>query len=385
MDQEIRQSDTGGFLRAAKNEGVLRFRASTDAIDRHQSIVIQKGIDFRNFSGAFLWGHDSFKGMFGGGPEIKNNLGKVIKKSITNFMRGNKPAVATDIDVRFSEVNPFAVMAEGMVREGILGNTSIAFIPDREKIRTEVIKKKEIRIFDKVELLEISLVPVPANPEAVALVRSMNQSLGEEILEVPQGTVQRRSDEDGDWFFVENSWQFRMPRKLMSLDELMNIGESVRGIVPANISTTKAAEDQRFPVVTISDFKTSLSTTWEGLTVKEKREIMGHFAWSPSGDTTTFRFSDMRFPHHDPGNGSVVLRGVHFAMDELLGAKGQAKIPGEDRRKVYNHLAAHIRSFDRVPPDFRSADDPPPKGADIGSVGQIVSQTVKTWAETQRS
>ena len=380
MDQDIRQSDTGGFLRAAKNEGVLRFRASTDAIDRHQSIVIQKGIDFKNFSGAFLWGHDSFKGMFGGGPEIKNNLGKVISKTRSNFMRGNKPAVATDIDVRFSEVNPFAVMAEGMVREGILGNTSIAFIPISH--RKEEIKGKEIRIFDKVELLEISLVPVPSNPEAVALVRSMSLSLGEELVEVPQGTVQRRSDEDGDWFFVEDSWQFRVPRKLMSLNELMNIGEDAKGIVPANISTSKAPETTRWSAPTLSDFT---DRSWTDLTDTQRRRIMNHFAWSPSGDTKTFGFSDMKLPHHAHGNGSIVLRGVNAAMGALLGARGGVKIPTEDRRKVYNHLAAHIRSFDRVPPDFRSVDDPPPDGADSGSLGQIVSQTVKNFVEKLRS
>ncbi len=383
MDQEIRQSDTGGFLRAAKNDGVLRFRASTDAIDRHQSIVIQKGIDFKNFSGAFLWGHDSFKGMFGGGPEIKNNLGKVIKKSVTRFMRGNKPAVATDIDVRFSEVNPFAVMAQGMVREGILGNTSIAFIPISH--RKEEIKGKEIRIFDKVELLEISLVPVPSNPEAVALVRSMSLSLGEELIEIPQGTVQRRSDEDGDWFFVEDSWQFRVPKKLMSLNGLMNIGESVRGIVPANISTSRAAEDQKWNgIPTLADFRTALSMTWMGLMSGERKEIMGHFAWTPSSNPLEFAFVEMLLPHHDPENGSIVLRGVNTAMDELLSAK-RVKIPTEDRRKVYNHLAAHIRSFDRVPPDFRSVDDPPPAGADSGSLGQIVSQTVKNFVEKLKS
>lgn len=377
MDQEIRQSDTGGFLRAARNEGVLRFRASTDAIDRHQSVVIQKGIDFKNFSGAFLWGHDSFKGMFGGGPEIKNNLGKVISKTRTNFMRGNKPAVATDIDVRFSKINPFAIMAEGMVREGILGNTSIAFIPISH--RKEEIKGKEIRIFDKVELLEISLVPVPSNPEAQALVRSMNQSLGEELLEIPQGTVQRRSDEEGDWFYVEDTWQFRVPRNLRSISDQLNIKDILRGIVPANVSTSKAPEDQRWSGPTLSDFT---DRSWTDLTSAQRRRIMGHFAWSPSGDTTTFGFSDMKLPHHSPSGGSIVLRGVNAAMGALLGARGGVKIPGEDRRKVYNHLAAHIRQFNRVPPPFRSVDDPPPDGADFGSLGKIVSQTVKAWSES---
>ena len=112
---------------------------------------------------------------------------------------------------------------------------------------------------------------------------------------------------------------------------------------------------------------------------------MGHFAWSPSSNPLEFAFNDMKLPHHAPGNGQIVLRGVNAAMGALLGARGGVKIPTEDRRKVYNHLAAHIRSFDRVPPDFRSVEDPPPAGADCGSLGQIVSQTVKTFVEQLRS
>lgn len=380
MDEEIRQSDTGGFLRAAKNDAVLRFRASTDMIDRHQSIVVQKGINFRNFGGAFLWGHDSFKGMFGGGPEIKNQLGKVVSRKRSTFMRGNKRAEATDVDVKFSTVNPFAVMAEGMVREGVLGTVSIAFIPDQDHIRTEVIKKKEIRIFDKVELLEISLVPVPSNPEAVALVRSMSQGLGEEILEIPEGTVQRRTDENGDWFWVENQWHHRIPKELRPMDDILGIKD--KGIVPANVSTTKAAESTKWSAPTLSDFT---SKSWTDLTSRERRRIMGHFAWSPSSDTEQFGFSDMKLPHHQASNAAIVLRGVNAAMGALLGARGGVNIPGADRRKVYSHLAAHIRSFNRVPPPFRSVGDPPPDGADIGPVGQIVSQTVSSWIENIRS
>ena len=380
MDEEIRQSDTGGFLRAAKNDSVLRFRASTDKIDRHKSIVVQKGISFKDFSGAFLWGHDSYKGMFGGGPEIKNNLGKVVSKKRTTFLRGRQRAEATDIDVKFSQVNPFAVMAEGMVREGVLGNVSIAFIPDMKHIRTEVVKKQEIRIFDKVELLEISLVPVPSNPEAQALVRSMSQELGDEILEIPELGVQRRSDESGDWFWVENEWHHRIPKELRPMDDLLGI--EGKGIVPANVSTAKAAESTSWSAPTLSDFT---NKAWTDLTSAERRRIMGHFAWSPSSNTTEFGFSDMKLPHHRSGGGAIVLRGVNAAMGALLGARGGVDIPGADRRKVYNHLAAHIRSFNRVPPPFRSADDPPPKGADIGSVKGIVSNTVKTWTESLRS
>lgn len=375
-EEQIVQSDTGGFLRAARNDDVLRFRASTDMIDRHRSIVKQGGIDTAHYSGTFLWGHDSFKGLFGGTPEIKNQLGKVLSKSITKFTRDGKDAEATDIDVRFSKVNPFAVMAQGMVREGILGNTSIAFIP--KKNHREDIDGEEIRIYDEVELLEISLVPVPSNPEAQALVRAMGAGLEEEAYS-DHALLNVREDETGTWFWDEQrQWSFRSP----ALESLENLLPEENGIVPGNVSMSKAAESREWKAPSLSNFT---AKTWQDLTSAERRRITGHYAWAPSSDSLSFTFSDLKLPHHLASTGAIVLRGVQAAMGALLGARGGVNIPGADRRKVYNHLASHLRQFDRVPPPFRSVDDPPPKGADSGSVAQIVGAAMRDWIEHQRS
>lgn len=209
-------SSTGGLIRAASNAPLLRFRASSDIIDRHRTIVNQRGIDFSQFGGAFIWSHDSFKGMLGGAPKIENQLGKVVGKEVTEIKRpagkGEKvdgeDGLATDIDVRFSKVNPFAVMAEGMVREGILGMTSIGFIPRKDHALT--IGEEVIKVFDEVELLEISLVPVPANPEAQALVRSMFGYLEKEAPD--DFNVQVRHSEKGSWAWQDDmGWVFRAP------------------------------------------------------------------------------------------------------------------------------------------------------------------------------
>lgn len=214
------QSDTGGFLRAASNDDVLRFRASTDMVDRHRSIVDQDGIDSKHYSGAFLWGHDSTGGMLGGAPKIENQLGKVVKMSRTRFRREDrKMGKATDVDVRFSKVNPFAVLAQGMVREGILGNVSISFIPKHAEKRE--IEGEEIRVYDKIELLEISLVPVPSNPEAQQLVRAMGLEL-DSIPDLADLGVQRRKTDTGNWFFSDNQgWRFRMPPSDQELDKIV--------------------------------------------------------------------------------------------------------------------------------------------------------------------
>lgn len=218
-------SSTGGLIRAAANAPILRFRASTDVIDRHRTIVNQRGIDFSNFGGAFIWSHDSFKGMFGGAPKIENQLGKVVGRDITEFERtipGDEKAtekgLATDVDVRFSKVNPFAVMAEGMVREGILGMTSIGFIPKADHALT--VGEEVIKVFDEIELLEISLVPVPANPEAQALVRSMFGYLEKEA--PPELGVQVRHNENGSWAWQDDmGWSFRAPIEERLIKDLL--------------------------------------------------------------------------------------------------------------------------------------------------------------------
>ena len=55
------------------------FRASTNDIDRHGTIVEPRGIDTENYSAnpVFMWGHDAY-GSGGGPPDLENVLGRVI-------------------------------------------------------------------------------------------------------------------------------------------------------------------------------------------------------------------------------------------------------------------------------------------------------------------
>lgn len=57
-----------------------------------------------------------------------------------------------------------------------------------------------------------------------------------------------------------------------------------------------------------------------------------------------------KLPHHKYINGRLTLvwGGVRAAMQRLK----SADIPENDRKKVYNHLAAHYRHFEKKPPEF---------------------------------
>lgn len=62
-----------------------------------------------------------------------------------------------------------------------------------------------------------------------------------------------------------------------------------------------------------------------------------------------------KLPHHELVDGrlQVVWRGVVAAMTVVNGARGGVDIPEPDRRKVYQHLAAHYRQFDEEPPELK--------------------------------
>jgi HK97 family phage prohead protease len=141
------------------------FRASTNDIDRHGTIVEPRGIDTANYSAnpVFMWGHDAY-GSGGGPPDLENVLGRVIDY--------RKDDSAFDIEVEWAE-HDRAVMARDLVRAGFLSAVSVGFIPDPDSMTTRSIEGSEVPVYNRTELVEVSLVPVPSNPNAIALARSI--------------------------------------------------------------------------------------------------------------------------------------------------------------------------------------------------------------------
>lgn len=80
--------------------------------------------------------------------------------------------------------------------------------------------------------------------------------------------------------------------------------------------------------------------------------------------------SSYKLPHHEAdAPHQVVWRGVAAAMGIVFGARGGVDVPDEDRQAIYDHLAAHYRQFDKVPPEFRSLTD-----SELASMGVYSSQ-----------
>lgn len=238
-------------------------------------------------------------------------------------------------------------------------------------------------VFKRQELLEFSLCPVPADPDAI--IRAVQQGIitseeaGSLVWRVTEtapvikisydlpalGTRQEDSpekgEEKGEEGDAEGQEEVSSPdagKEGQVKEQPGEGGEGAEGAsaehadgraVPTNVSDRKADEGTAWSAPVLKDFT---SKPWGDLTASERRRIAGHFAWAAT--LPPEKFTDLKLPHHRPSDGAIVWRGTAAAMAALLGARGGVDIPSGERRRVYGHLATHYRAFDKTPPEFRT-------------------------------
>lgn len=129
----------------ADNQIVSGVVGSDDSVDRHGDRINPKGWDLKNYkkSPVILLNHD-----YGSMP-----VGKAIDVRIED----NKLV----FDIEFSKTYDVAIQAFNLIKEGIWKAWSVGFLVK------EWARSGEDYTINKAELLELSLVTVPANPNAL--------------------------------------------------------------------------------------------------------------------------------------------------------------------------------------------------------------------------
>ena len=144
---------------------------STDTVDRDREVLLPKGADTEKYekNPVVQWAHDYFDPPIGKALWIKKG-----RKGITAKIKFAVTEKAEEIYQLFKAgfMKAFSV--------GFLVNESHEPTPDEIKKRPEWAEAR--RIIDKWELLEFSAVPVPANPDALAVaVKSKEVNLSDDM------------------------------------------------------------------------------------------------------------------------------------------------------------------------------------------------------------
>lgn len=147
-------------IKAVSGANRFKFVASDESVDRYGDVVRAAGWELGEFrqNPVLLWGHDSSEPPIGTVDDIRVEGKQLIAE--TSF--------ASD------DANPFAGKIRRLVEAGIVKAVSVGFLPIKMKQRTG--EKGEFLGYEfiKQSLMELSVVSVPANPNAVALAKSMH-------------------------------------------------------------------------------------------------------------------------------------------------------------------------------------------------------------------
>jgi Caudovirus prohead serine protease len=153
----------------------IEFAASTETPDRYGDVIRVDGWQLDNFqkNPVFLWAHRSED------PPI----GRII--SATKDMSGT-PTLVETVQFASPDVYPFADTVYKLYKAGFMNAVSVGFLPlQYEPLMTRPEDEESAPFqsgwdYTTVEQLELSAVPVPANPEALGRVlKSVRRSSGE--------------------------------------------------------------------------------------------------------------------------------------------------------------------------------------------------------------
>jgi HK97 family phage prohead protease len=151
----------GQFVRAVEENGKrrMRFVASDESVDRYGDIIRAAGWQLENFrkNPVLLFGHNSREPAIGGVPAIG--------------VEGTQ--LMADVEFDTNPDNVTANVVWGLLQQGYMRAVSVGFVPTG-KINSLVDDHGNWTgyEFTSQELLELSVVPVPANPQALAVAKS---------------------------------------------------------------------------------------------------------------------------------------------------------------------------------------------------------------------
>ena len=189
-----------GDVKSIDEKGVFQVIASTADVDRDGEVIDPQGWDLDNYmkNPIILWAHNY--------TDLPIGVAEKIEKSETGLIIKGKFAS--------KEANPKAEQVRRLYEEGIQKAVSVGFIPRERDGNND-------RLITKAELLELSFVPVPANPNALALAVSKGFK-DEEIKELFEEKEEEKADTPAG---------FKIQTLILSKDKFETLEEAKKWII----------------------------------------------------------------------------------------------------------------------------------------------------------
>ena len=319
----------------------ISYLVSDETPDRVGDIIKVKGWDLVQYrkNPVILWAHDGSSV-----PPIGRS---------TNIRRRYTPEARLTADIEFApkEAYEFADTIYQLASRGFIKATSVGFMPLEtmdldKKAREEMGLGRYGQVFTKAELMEISIVSVPANPAALEL--GMKQLIKEGKFD--KGLATKFFDAyPKDLAAVEQKIRASC-RSFVDMGAAWDLHAMNKG-AKAPHKTAKAPVEQVWDAANV----------WSGIADNYEGDARGAKYWAvaafrvPDADPNTR--AAYKFPHHDV-DGEVVWHGLSAAMAALNGARGGASgLSESDREGVYRHLVAHYKQFEEEPPELKQFMD----------------------------
>lgn len=317
--------------------------ASTDALDRDGDVMLAEGCIIEEFmkNPVMLFIHN-YRQV----PVAKVLSLDISPGEVAFDFTFAETDVAKELKYLYDDgfMNAFSVGFYPKTRMRVEDETPDKFNVDANgtNVNVDLAKYKERprQIICSWELLEVSPVPVPANPGALLL------RAKDEIVRKFAGSATKKSMISGLLDAQLDDVRGIMDSFIHSLDEF-----ELQGAVPGHTTPVdmEPAWDGIKARVALAKWASS-----DGSGNKDKMnwaKFSKGFGWFDSEKLNNF--TSYKLPHHVPKDGSLVAiwRGLTAGMAALLGARGGVEVGG-DNQKVYNHFAKHYRDADKPVPEF---------------------------------
>lgn len=236
---------TGDIKSIDEKEMTLTASISTDTVDRMGEVLAPEGIELGNYrkNPVVLWAHDYSQPPIGKALWVRRDGQSIISK------------------VQFAKT-AFAQEIFGLYRDGIMKAFSVGFVPKDGKEGDG--KKGPRYTYTKWELLEYSAVPVPANPDAIAL--AVSKGISESTIKM--ALVEEIKEEEG--------WQEDEPvieEKKLDINGLEELMAENKLLQDKLIASEKECVDLKFKLYKLINQK-KLSEITDDNFLSKAHEIM---------------------------------------------------------------------------------------------------------------